>query len=229
MMKFKNYHELIDKYPGLFEDKNVPLKIIRNQSRILDWQKHRRVLLSEKGLPLEWADIGVLLEDQYIIVLRDLVEFPDGNQSGYTRMIPRADLYGSVGVIVLPMYKNKVLLLNHFRHSTRKWHLEIPRGNGEPDLSSAENAQKELEEEVGAKTSKLISLGSLYPETGFESQRVELFLAKIASVGLPEINEGIESIVWLTIHDLEEWIANEKITDGFTIAAYTKAKLKGLI
>ena len=56
-----------------------------------------------------------------------------------------------------------------------------------------------------------------------------LFYAKLSSVGTPEINEGIESFVWLTVPELEDWIANEKITDGFTIAAYTKAKLKGLI
>ena len=56
-----------------------------------------------------------------------------------------------------------------------------------------------------------------------------LFYAKLSSVGKANENEGIESFIWLTVKELEEWIANEKITDGFTIAAYTKAKLKGLI
>lgn len=228
-MKLEKYYKLLDEYPYLFGDDASPLKIIKNKSIILNWQKDRQKVLSKMYAPIEWADIGVLLEDNYIIVLRDLVEFPNGQKNGYIRMIPRSDLFGGIGVIMLPVYEGKILLINHFRHSTRRWHLEIPRGYGEPGISSTENAQKELEEEVGAKTSKLISLGYIYPETGFESQRVELFLARLISVGIPEINEGIQSFTWLTVKELEEWIANEKITDGFTIAAYTKAKLKGLI
>jgi ADP-ribose pyrophosphatase len=69
----------------------------------------------------------------------------------------------------------------------------------------------------------------MFANVGYEAVPAYLFYAKLASVGKPEINEGIESFVWLTVKELEEWIANEKITDGFTIAAYTKAKLKGLI
>lgn len=228
-MKLKNYYKLLDEYPRLFEDESFPLKIIRDESVILSWQKNQREFLSGKGFPVEWADIGLLLEDQYIIVLRDLVEFPNGCRNGYVRMIPRADLLGGIGVIMLPIFNDKILLINHFRHSTRRWHLEIPRGYGEPGLSGAENAQKELKEEVGGITSELIPLGFLYPETGFESQRVELFLARLASVGLPETDEGIESFVWLTVREMEDWIACEKVTDGFTLATYTKAKLKGLI
>lgn len=228
-MKLTSYRALLDEYPKLFDNENASIKIIKDQSDILAWQKERRQKLAEKNLPSEWADIGILLDDPYMIVLRDLVEFPGGYRSGYVRMIPRTDLSGGIGVIILPVYEGKILLINHFRHSTRICHLEIPRGYGEPGISSAENARKELEEEVGAKTSELLSLGSLYPETGFESQYVELFLARLASVGMPDVSEGIESLVWLTPQELEEWIECDKITDGFTIAAYTRAKLKGLI
>jgi ADP-ribose pyrophosphatase len=185
--------------------------------------------LSQDGLPLEWAEIGVLSSDSYMILLRDLVEFPDGIKRGYIRIIHSATLYGEHGVIILPVLDEKVLLVNHFRHSTRKWHWEVPRGYGEPGVSSTETAHRELKEEIGAENSELISLGILHPETGFENQQVDLYLAKLASSPKPEINEGIESFCWITFPELEEWIVSEKITDGFTIAAYTKAKLKGLI
>lgn len=228
-MKSASYLELFDEYPKLFDNENAPIKIIKDESDIEAWQEKRRKELAQQGLPSEWAEIGVVLEDPYIIILRDLVEFPNGYRNGYVRMISRPDLTGGVGVVMLPIYENGVVLLKHFRHSTRQWHFEIPRGYGEPNVSAENNARRELEEELGANISELISLGSYYPETGFESQCAEIFLARINSIGLLATDEGIVSFTLLGFIELEDWIANEKITDGFTIAAYTRAKLKGLI
>ena len=121
------------------------------------------------------------------------------------------------------------MLLHQYRHPTRRWHYEIPRGYGEPNTSAEENTYKEIEEETGGKIAELVSLGEFHNNTGYESISVALFYAKLASIGEANINEGIKSFVWLTAQALEEWIAAEKITDGFTIVAYTKAKLKGLI
>ena len=121
------------------------------------------------------------------------------------------------------------MLLHQYRHPTRQWHYEVPRGYGEPNVPPVENAYKEIEEETGGKVSELVSLGEFYNNTGYEAASVALFYAKLTSVGTANVNEGIESFVWLTVKELEEWIADEKITDGFTIAAYAKAKLKGLI
>jgi len=222
-MRLDNYFALMKSRPEFFRSENAPLKIVRDETEILNWQ------IEQKGTPPEYSEIGILSQDLYVMTLRDLVEMPDGRKFGYTRVIHFANLSGKYGVIIFPVLENRVLLINHFRHSTRQWHLEVPRGYGETGLSSEENAFNELAEEVGAKTLGLISLGTVYPETGLESQKVDIFLANLISVKSPNANEGIESFVWLTVPELEEWIANEKITDGFTIAAYTKAKLKGLI
>jgi ADP-ribose pyrophosphatase len=228
-MELKSYLALMQDHPELFRNEGYPLTIIRSESEIVSWQETQRQRLSHDSLPLQWAEIGILAQDPYFIVLRDLVVFPDGSTKGYVRSIHSANLCDTFGVIMLPILENRVLLVNHFRHSTRQWHLEIPRGFGEPGLSMEANVARELEEEVGAEIDELSSLGILYPETGFESQRVEMFLARLASVRAPEVNEGIESFVWVTLGEFEDWIANGKINDGFTIAAYTRAKLKGLI
>ncbi len=225
-----DYFSLTKHYPSLFDNTNAALQIISDEQIIKAWQNKRRLYLREKYLPENWADIGVVLDDPYIVVLRDLVEFPDGSLGGYSRLYHRAFLEaGSGGVVVLPEYQGKILLLHQYRHATRQWHYEVPRGFGEPNIPIEENARKEIEEETGGTITKLVSLGIIHGNTGYDSMSTSLFYAKLASVGAPEINEGIESFVWLTVKELEEWIANEKITDGFTIAAYTKAKLKGLI
>lgn len=228
-MELEKYLELINKHPSLFADDNSLLKIITDKSVIMKWQQQRQKELSEKNYPKNWADIGIVLEDPYNLIIRDLVEFPDGMMKGYTRALMKASLIGGKGVVVLPEFQGKILLLHQFRHPTRQWHYQIPLGYGEPNVPPDENARKEVEEETGGQIFELVNLGEFYCNPGYEAASVALFYAKLVSIGTPEINEGIESFVWLTVKELEDWIANEKITDGFTIAAYTKAKLKGLI
>jgi len=224
-----DYFSLVKSHSKLFDNKDALLNIILDQKTISEWEAKKEAELKQKGLPLEWARLGVILDDPYNIIVRDLVQFPDGDMRGYGRSIATASLRGGKGVVVLPEYDGKIMLLHQYRHATRQWHYEVPRGYGEPNIPAIENAHKEVEEETGGKVSELVSLGEFYNNTGYETASVALFYAKLASVGVPEINEGIESFVWLTVKELEEWIANGKITDGFTIAAYTKAKLNGLI
>ena len=224
-----DYLDFIKEFPSLFSNENALLTIVLDQKIISEWEAKKETELRQKQLPLEWAKIGVILDDPYNIIVRDLVRFPDGDMRGYGRSIATATLKGGRGVVILPEYDGKILLLHQYRHPTRQWHYEVPRGYGEPNIPPVENAHKEIEEETGGKISELVSLGEFYNNTGFESASVALFYAKLASVGTPNENEGIESFVWVTVKELEDWIVNEKITDGFTIAAYTKAKLKGLI
>jgi ADP-ribose pyrophosphatase len=223
------YDELINNHLNLFGNENALLNIVLDQKIISEWEAKKEAELKQKGLPLEWAKIGVILDDPYNIIVRDLVQFPDGDMRGYGRSIATASLRGGKGVVVLPEYEGKIMLLYQYRHPTRQWHYEVPRGYGEPNTPSDVNARKEIEEETGGIASELVSLGEFYNNTGYEAASVALFYAKLSSIGTPDVNEGIESFVWLSLKELEEWIADEKITDGFTIAAYTKAKLKGLI
>ena len=221
------YDELIRKNPELMKNQNELLELILDQQVISMWQQQQN-----RNLPTELArcnEIGIVLSDPYFIILRDLVRFPDGQMRGYTRLISQASLRGGKAVVVLPVYQQQILLLYQFRHPTRSWHYEVPRGYGEPGMSIQDNAKKEIIEEISGTIGKLIELGEFYNNTGFEANSVSLLFAELSSVGKPEINEGIKSIVRLSVSEFEHWIENGTITDGFTIAAYTKAKLKGLI
>ena len=224
-----DYFSLTKTHPNLFLNKNALFTIVLDKKVIDEWAMEAKSKLKQKELPLEWANIGVILDDPYNIIVRDLVQFPNGEMRGYGRSIAAASLRGGKGVVVLPTYQGKILLLHQYRHATRQWHYEVPRGFGEPDTSAEENARKEIVEETGGKIKKIVSLGEFYNNTGYETASVALMYAELSSIGKPNKNEGIESFVWLSVEELEDWIANEKITDGFTIAAYTRAKLKGLI
>lgn len=223
------YWSFVEKFPNLFFNGNVPLKIVTDPRRIASWQEQRRNALIAVGKPPHWADIGIVLDYPYIVVIRDLVEFPDGRLNGYFRIINRADLQGGQGVVILAEMDKKFLLLHQYRHPIRSWSFEAPRGFGEPGVSATDQAKDEIYEEVGGEISELVDLGIYCNNTGLEGNTLELFYAKLKSVGKPAEAEGIESMLWVSLVELEEMIANARITDGFTIAAYTRAKLRGLL
>lgn len=224
-----DYFSLANSHPVLFDNENALLNIVLDKRTISDWEARQEIELKQKQMPLEWAKIGVILNDPYNIILRDLVQFPDGTLGGYTRSIATATLENGRGVVVLPEYNGKIMLLHQYRHATRQWHYEVPRGYGERNIPPIQNAHKEIEEETGGTVKKLIDLGEFYNNTGYETAYVALFYAQLASIGDVNRNEGIESFAWLTVEEVEEWIARGKINDSFTIGAYTRAKLKGLI
>ncbi|MBU1934454.1 NUDIX hydrolase [Patescibacteria group bacterium] len=222
------YIELLHNNPNLIENRNALIKIIVNEEKIRKWEiKNKDKLLSE-GKPSEWAKIGFVYTDPYIVILRDLVEFPSGRVGSYFRLINQADLQGGQGIAVLANMKNKYLLLRQYRHPIRSWSFEIPRGFGEPGIAAEKQAENEIREEVGGEISKLFDLGIYFNNTGLEGNKVKLFFANLISVGKPAKEEGIESLYWVSLEELEKMIVNAQITDGFTIAAYTRAKLQGL-
>jgi ADP-ribose pyrophosphatase len=130
---------------------------------------------------------------------------------------------------MLPEMNGNLLLMHQFRHATRSWHWEIPRGFGESGVQAEDQARAEIDEEIGGEIAKIDELGLYFNNTGLEGNPIYLFLVKMASIGEPKLKLGVDKFIWVSIHELEEMIANAEITDGFTIAAYTRAKLKGLI
>ena len=225
----EEYFSLMQSNPLMFKNENAPLKIIVNPSIIVAWQKEMRAELQQKGLPIEWAEIGVVIEDPYVLLIRDLVEFPDSTKNGYIRFINRADFSGGQGVVVMACMNEKILLLHQFRHATRSWHLEVPRGYGEPGISADKQAANELQEEIGAQIGELTDLGTMHNNSSFEGQPVRLFFARLNSIGKPAHQEGIDRFILVTSSEFENLIRDDKITDGFTIAAYARAKLAGQI
>lgn len=229
-MKMNNYDSIRQSLPSLFDNSNALIKIIENDKEVLEWQEERHKKNQERGDPQQWADIGLVFDDPSILVLRDLVEFPGGYRNGYIRIYNRAYLEGgAAGVVVLPEKDGKVLLFQHYRHATRMRHWEIPRGFGKPGIDAKTQAINEVREEINGDVAELFELGIVYNNTGLEGNPINLFLARMASIGEMEIQEGIENPIWVSVPELEKMIADGEITDGFTIAAYTKAKLKGLI
>jgi ADP-ribose pyrophosphatase len=179
-----------------------------------------------RGLPRAWAEVGVAYQDPYLRLLRDAVVFPGGNQGVHHRVLANSD---PSGVAVLPLLGEQIVLIRHFRHPSRRWHWEIPRGGVEPGMTVEETARTELGEEIGATLEQLVPLGMVNASTALISGAVALFLGRVHAFGAPQLNEGIAAIRTASVTDVEAMIAASEITDSITLAAFLHARLKRFI
>jgi ADP-ribose pyrophosphatase len=201
-----------DIYKILFDDSGIE----RARRDALD---HRR----GEGLPADDTRVGVLAVDPYLIVMRDAVRFADGGYGLYNRLIVPS------GAAILPLLGTSVALLHRFRHGTRRWHIEAPRGGFSGIGTLVEEAERELVEEIGARPSELVDLGELHATTGCLDETHQLYLARIDGVGAPDRHEAIESIKVLPVPTVERLIAEGEITDGPTLALFLRARLRGYL
>ncbi|WP_331738270.1 NUDIX hydrolase [Embleya sp. NBC_00896] len=225
--RLTRYREIRAALPDLFTNPpDAPVELITGaeEIRLIEEEAMRR--LAAQGNPPEWGRLGVVFEDPYSVTLRDAVRKPGGQRGTYSRRINPGN---APGVVVLPVHPDGLILIRHFRHSTRGWHLEFPRGFGTPGERSEDDARRELLEEIGAIADTLTSLGSMYPDTGQMATSVHLYLAEISKYQLADKEEGIGSIQAVSSAELADLIRTDTITDGFTIAAYTRAVLRGLL
>jgi len=222
----EDYFAFAKTHPTLFVNPpGAGFTILLDEAEIREAESQMAQWLKEKGLPTNWAQVGIAFQDQYTMILRDAVRFPNGALGTYIRMVGD----GTPGVIVLPIYRDQVLLIRHFRHATRIWHIEIPRGFGKKGLSSEENARRGLREEIGATIARLVSLGRVYPDTGALSEYNDFFYAEVESYGEIEADEAIVDLLHTSLSEFERMIRETDMTDGFTLTAYALAKAQGLL
>lgn len=171
--------------------------------------------------------LGVIYADQYLVLLREPVVFADGRPGTYLRLLEQP--LGVRGVAVLPRHGDRIVLLRHFRHATRRDHLEIPRGYGCVGVNAEDSARRELLEEIGGRARQLFPLGALTWNSGLSNGAADLFFAELNEIGQPERAEGVMDILLLEPRRVEEMIASGEIADSFTLGAWARARLRGLV
>jgi len=80
-------------------------------------------------------------------------------------------------VAIIPIYKDKFVLIGQFRYSIRKYIYEIPAGKMEKGEDPSDCAIRELEEETGFRANKVEKLFEYYPAVGYSSEKIHIFVA----------------------------------------------------
>jgi ADP-ribose pyrophosphatase len=218
------YRALVHDQPDRFTNPDGDIYEILHEDYAIERARrdaldHRRA----EGLRTDDTRVGVLAVDPYLLVVRDAVRFADGRYGLYNRiMMP-------IGAAILPVLGNSIALLHRFRHGTRRWHLEAPRGGLSGQGTSAQDAERELREEIGSTATEIIDLGQLHATTGCLDEEHHLYLARIDAVGAPDKHEAIARIEVLPVGTVERLIADGEITDGPTLALFLRARLRGYL
>lgn len=150
-------------------------------------------------------EAGVIYQDRYWTWLNDPVQFPNGTYGVYGRMIWTHALKGPSGVAVLPVLSDGRVVLNRmFRHATRSWEFELPRGGVDEGETFVEAVIRETKEETGLVIDEVIFLGNMAPDSGMISAIVPIYLArvKLQEESKPEDSEAIAGIHAFTVEEL---------------------------
>jgi ADP-ribose pyrophosphatase len=176
--------------------------------------------------------IGIVFEDEYLLVVRDAVIFRTGNVGTYIRVLERATLTGQTGVVILPIRDNLIFLNRIFRHATRRWEIELPRGYREEGDSPEKTVGIELLQEVGLEIDAIVNLGEIQPNTGLLAGSVQAYAVKLLpgqTKAAPEEGESISDTLTLTLDQVKQKILTGEIRDGFTISALYLAEIHNVI
>ncbi len=172
----------------------------------------------------------LVAENPWLKFYYDRVRFPNGAEGRYNRIVEGNN---NRGIIILPLNSQKELgLVKIYRYPIQLWQWEFPRGFGEDNLIAVDNARRELEEEMDMDAEKFDVLGSTFPNSGLLASEVDIVVAyNVKSIQkMGDMEKGmIKEIKFFNINQIKEMICNGIIKDGFTIAAYTLANLKGFI
>jgi ADP-ribose pyrophosphatase len=205
---YLSYMEQIAKPNG--DHREGEIEIVIDPIKIAEIQKVQENRLLQKGFSkvdaVEFSRTGIVYEDQYWLFLRDAVYFPKKVPGTYNRLIWKSELKNdSPGVAVLPVLPSGHIVLNlNYRHATRSWELELPRGMIRQGETSEQSALREVKEETGLIASSLVFLGNIAPDTGVLSSVIPVFIGKITAqeASNPDYSEAIAGTIALKKEEL---------------------------
>lgn len=240
--------EEMGKPMGDFRDGEI--EIVVDPVEIEQVRQVQKARLLNKGYTPEQAEeftrIGVVSEDQYWVWLRDAVYFPKGVPGTYDRIVWRNELNGELpGVAVLPILPSGRIVLNlNYRHATRSWELEVPRGRLFPQETLEAAALREVKEETGLSPTQLTYLGLVAPDSGVLSSTIPIFIGRTETNAIdlssssPEYSEAIADAISFTKEELEKGLLQGYLEvqgkqvpmrDSFLTFALYQAQLRNLL
>lgn len=129
------------------------------------------------------------------------------------------------GVIVVPIdERDRIILVRQFRHPTRMWMRELPRGAREKGETPEEGARRELKEELGCELVESWPLGRISADSGQLRTTPHLLAARVrrGEDVDPDDSESIDASFAYTFSELARACASGEILDSFTLCAVTR-------
>ncbi|TWU07951.1 NUDIX hydrolase [Stieleria varia] len=175
---------------------------------------------------------GIVFEDRWLMVVRDQVRFPDQHEGHYVRIVEKAQLNKVGGTVIVPVVDGCIVFVELYRHATRRWEWELPRGYQEPGLTPEQNAMKETQEEIGVAAVSVSEIGRVTPNTGLLSSEVVVFAAMLPSGCIEQMRgehrEAIRSVLAVPFEEVDRFI-QQNVRCGFSLSAMYWTRASGIM
>ena len=165
----------------------------------------------------------VVYDGKIFTVTKDSIVCPNGQNA------IREIVHHRGGVAILFKVDDKFIFEKQYRYALQEEIIEMPAGKLEKGETPLEAAKRELLEETGYRPLEMIHLGDSYPTPGYSSEVIHLYYCPKAVKEERHLDqdENIE-LIYLTLEEIEQMIADGKIKDSKSVAAIylykTKAK-----
>lgn len=127
-------------------------------------------------------------------------------------------------VNVVPLTRDgQVVMVRQFRHGIRDVTLEVPAGLiDETDAAPSEAALRELREETGYATRRIVPLGVVHPNPAIMNNRCHMFVAyDVEKVGAPQWDSTEELVVeTVALDQVPELIRGGSVSNALTVVAF---------
>ncbi len=132
--------------------------------------------------------------------------------------------------VIVRSNKGDIILEKQYRYPVNEILWEIPAGKLNVGEDPLDCAKRELMEETGITAKKWEALGHIYTTPGFSDEKIYLYFACELSNGKTHLDEDeFIEVKYFSVQEVELMIANNEIVDSKTIAAFFKAKMRGLL
>jgi len=124
-------------------------------------------------------------------------------------------------VIMIPYKGEKIVMVDEYRISVRKWLLQLPAGKIEAFETAEGAAKRELYEETGFSFCDIKYLGSFYSSPHFSDEEIFVFAGEVQ--GGENSNQTPRERINVKLickSEVENMISSNKLKDAKTITAY---------
>ena len=172
--------------------------------------------LTEKTLNSKTVFDGKILH-----VTLDEVELPDGKTA-------QREVVNHQGGVCVAAFdeENNLYFVKQFRYPYKEVTLELPAGKLEKGSTVLENGKRELKEETGCEGYSFISLGAMYPSTGYTNEIIHLFACRVKSVGEQQPDEDeFLNVEKIPLKKAVEMALNNQLPDAKTQITLLKLEM----
>jgi len=154
------------------------------------------------------------LDANWFAIRESDVELPDGTVGRGWHWID----FHTQAVGVVPVREDgAILLVNHYRFTTRTRDWELPAGRVDVGEKAQSAALRELREETGHTAGTLEALGHYHPSNGSSNQEFVLFVARdLERISAIQDTNEVDEARWFTRDEVRAMLTRNEILDGMS-------------